>query len=98
MANAACSGETSSSLIKSFAQSNGCENIPGKPNAGYRTAFPLHVNYKGSQLAYALSYLRSHRNVRLLSLMIGANDPFVCQRPPRTNALVPQSSRRWPRR
>jgi lysophospholipase L1-like esterase len=79
VANAACSGETSSSLINRSAQSNGCENSPGNPNAGYRTAFPLHVNYKGSQLAYALSYLRSHRNVKLVSLMIGANDAFVCQ-------------------
>jgi lysophospholipase L1-like esterase len=41
--------------------------------------FPLHVSYPGSQLAYALSYLHSHHNVRLVSLMIGANDFFVCQ-------------------
>jgi lysophospholipase L1-like esterase len=78
VANAACSGETSSSLIDVNAQSNGCENSPGMPHAGYRTAFPLHVNYSGSQLDYALSYLRAHRDVRLVSLMIGANDSFVC--------------------
>jgi lysophospholipase L1-like esterase len=79
VANAACSGETSSSLIDPSAQSNGCENTPGNPNVGYRKAFPLHVNYGGSQLAYALSYLRAHHDVRLVSLMIGANDAFVCQ-------------------
>jgi lysophospholipase L1-like esterase len=79
VANAACSGETSSSLINTSAPSNGCENSPGNPHTGYRTAFPLHVNYKGSQLAYALSYLRTHHNVRLVSLMIGANDFFVCE-------------------
>jgi lysophospholipase L1-like esterase len=78
VANAACSGETSSSLIDATAQSNGCENSPsGAP--GYRTQFPLHVNYSGSQLAYAVSYLKKHHNVRLVSLMIGANDFFVCQ-------------------
>jgi lysophospholipase L1-like esterase len=78
VANAACSGETSSSLIDATAQSNGCENSPGG-GPGYRTNFPLHVNYSGSQLAYAVGYLKKHRNVRLVSLMIGANDFFVCQ-------------------
>jgi lysophospholipase L1-like esterase len=79
VANAACSGETSSSLINPKAQSNGCENSPGNPSTGYRTQFPLHVKYKGSQLAFALSYLKAHKNVSLVSLMIGANDFFVCQ-------------------
>lgn len=78
VANAACSGETSSSLIDATAQSNGCENSPGGGPA-YRTMFPLHVSYSGSQLAYAVSYLKKHKNVRLVSLMIGANDFFVCQ-------------------
>jgi lysophospholipase L1-like esterase len=77
VANAACPGETSSSLINTSAVSNGCENTVGKPG-GYRVSFPLHVKYKGSQLAYGVSYLKSHRNVRLVSLMIGANDYFVC--------------------
>ncbi len=79
VANAACPGETSSSLVDATAQSNGCENTPTKGNVGYRTMFPLHVNYSGSQLAYAESYLTKHKNVRLVSLMIGANDFFVCQ-------------------
>jgi len=78
VANAACAGETSSSLIDPTAQSNGCENAPGGGPA-YRTMFPLHVKYSGSQLDYAVSYLKTHKNVRLVSLMIGANDFFVCQ-------------------
>jgi lysophospholipase L1-like esterase len=78
VANAACSGETSSSLIDATAPSNGCENSPGG-GPGYRTMFPLHVKYSGSQLDYAVSYLKTHKNVRLVSLMIGANDFFVCQ-------------------
>jgi lysophospholipase L1-like esterase len=79
VANAACPGETSSSLINPAAQSNGCENNPAHTSSNYRTLHPLHVRYKGSQLAYAVSYLHSHHNVRLVSLMIGANDFFVCQ-------------------
>jgi lysophospholipase L1-like esterase len=78
VANPACPGETSSSLIDATAQSNGCENSPGGSSASYRKHFPLHVHYKGSQLAYALAYLHAHHNVRLVSLMIGANDYFVC--------------------
>ncbi len=70
--NPACPGETSASLINSAARSNGCENA-------YRKLYPLHVSYKGSQLNYALGYLRSHPQVRLVSLMIGANDLFLCQ-------------------
>ena len=76
--NASCPGETSASLIDATAISIGCENTLGTPT-GYRTAFPLHVNYTGSQLAFAVSYLRSHPRTRLVSLMIGANDAFVCQ-------------------
>jgi lysophospholipase L1-like esterase len=79
VANAACSGETSASLINAGAQSEACENNPQHTSAHYRPTFPLHVSYRGSQLAYAVSYLKSHHDVRLVSLMIGANDYFVCQ-------------------
>lgn len=77
--NAACPGETATSLIDAKAESNGCENRMGQPG-GYRTAFPLHVHYTGSQLAFAVRYVRTHHNVRLVSLMIGANDFFICER------------------
>jgi lysophospholipase L1-like esterase len=77
--NASCPGETSDSLIDPSRPSNGCENGPGSPNAGYRTAFPLHVKYSGSQLGFAIRYLKKHPNTRLVSLMIGANDFFRCQ-------------------
>jgi lysophospholipase L1-like esterase len=78
VANASCPGETSSSLIRTSAPSNGCENNPAHSSSNYRNN-PLHVKYTGSQLAFALSYLRSHHKVRLVTLMIGANDFFVCQ-------------------
>jgi lysophospholipase L1-like esterase len=78
VANAGCPGETSSSFISVDAQSNGCENALNNGPA-YRKLYPLHVKYNGSQLAYAVKYLRKNRNVRLVSLMIGANDLFLCQ-------------------
>ena len=78
VANAACPGETASSMINPSAQSLGCENtVSGGPPA-YRPNHPLHVHYEESQLAYALEYLHAHSDVRLVSLMIGANDVYVC--------------------
>jgi lysophospholipase L1-like esterase len=77
--NAACPGETSSSLIDPTAQSHSCENTLGKGNVGYRTMFPLHVSYPGSQLGFAISYLKKHHDVRLVSLMVGGDDLFLCQ-------------------
>jgi lysophospholipase L1-like esterase len=71
--NASCPGETSGSLINTSTPSNGCEN-------GYRKLYPLHVRYTGAQLAFAVSYLRHHPRTRLVSLMIGANDVFLCQK------------------
>lgn len=78
VANAACPGETTASLINPSAPSNGCESAPGAPHTGYRTTFPLHVHYKGSQLSYGVHYLRRYRDVTLVTLMIGANDGFLC--------------------
>jgi len=43
--NASCPGETTASMLVAGAQSNGCENSPGSP-VGYRTQFPLHVQYQ----------------------------------------------------
>jgi lysophospholipase L1-like esterase len=78
VANAACPGETSESLIAPNVPSNGCENSPeGGP--GYRATSPLHVNYSGTQLQFAVRYLRTHPDTRLVTLMIGANDVFLCE-------------------
>lgn len=78
LSNASCPGETTASMITAGAQSNGCENSVGSP-VGYRTLFPLHVDYSGTQLSYAVSYLRSHPRTRLVTIDIGANDLFICQ-------------------
>jgi lysophospholipase L1-like esterase len=78
VSNASCPGETTSSLITAGAPSNGCENSPGSP-VGYRTLFPLHVEYGGTQIDYALHYLAAHHHTRLITIDVGANDVFLCQ-------------------
>jgi lysophospholipase L1-like esterase len=75
--NASCPGETTDSMIAAGAQSNGCENSVGSP-VGYRTVFPLHVKYSGTQLAFAVGYL-AHHETQLVTINIGANDAFVCE-------------------
>lgn len=78
LTNASCPGETAASMIDASAPSFGCESDPdGSP--GYRAAFPLHVSYSGAQLAYAVDYLRSHPQTRLVTIDIGANDLFLCK-------------------
>jgi lysophospholipase L1-like esterase len=78
VSNASCPGETTASLLFAGAQSNGCENSPGSP-VGYSTLYPLHVQYQGTQMDYALHYLAAHKHTRLITIDIGANDAFLCQ-------------------
>jgi lysophospholipase L1-like esterase len=78
----ACPGETTASFLKTTAQSNGCENswVNGAPvAAGYRTLYPLHTTYTGSQLKAAKAFLVAHPRTRLVTLTLGANDGFLCQ-------------------
>ena len=77
--NASCPGETTASFIDVDAQSNGCTNSFGS-DIGYRDLFPLHVDYEGSQLDYAVETLQGAPHVRLVTLQLGANDGFICQR------------------
>ena len=76
--NASCPGETTASMLSAGVVSNGCENSPGSPT-GYRTLFPLHVQYQGTQMDYALKYLAVHMHTQLVTIDIGANDAFLCQ-------------------
>ena len=69
--NVSCPGETSGSLISIVNPDNGCQ--------AFRGFAPLHVRYTGSELEYARAFLRGHRNTRLVSLLIGANDAFLLQ-------------------
>lgn len=78
LANAACPGETTASMINPGAPSNGCETN-ARGGRGYRAMFPLHVSYRGSQLSFAVHYLQQHPDTRLVTIGIGANDLFRCQ-------------------
>jgi lysophospholipase L1-like esterase len=69
--NAACSGETSGSLIAG-PPDNGC--------AAFRSVAPLHVSYNGTQLAFAVGYIGAHPDTQLVTINIGANDLFVLLR------------------
>ena len=80
--NPSCPGETTASMLNVTAQSNGCENsyVSGQSvPEGYRTLYPLHVNYQGSQTAFAVNYLTTHKHTRFVTIDIGANDAFLCQ-------------------
>ena len=78
VSNASCPGETTASMLVAGAQSNGCENSLGS-SVGYSTLYPLHVQYQGTQMEYALHYLAAHKHTRLITIDIGANDAFLCQ-------------------
>ncbi len=69
--NAACPGETTGSFLLSTAPDYGCR--------AYRNLYPLHADYKSTQLEFATAYLKSHREVRLVTIMLGANDGFLLE-------------------
>jgi hypothetical protein len=70
-ADAACPGETTGSFLSSTAPDNGCRV--------YRAQFPLHVSYDSTQLDFALSFLGSHPETRLVTVLLGANDLFLLE-------------------
>jgi lysophospholipase L1-like esterase len=76
--NAACPGETTTSFVDLTAVSFGCTNVRGQ-EPGFRDAFPLHVDYDGTQLEEALQVLQETDDVELVTLQIGANDGFLCR-------------------
>jgi lysophospholipase L1-like esterase len=69
--NASCPGETTSHLLSLTGADYKC--------GGYRGPFPLHVKYGSSQLDFAKGFLARQRNVRLVTIGIGANDIFALQ-------------------
>lgn len=71
VANASCPGETTAGFISWAGADYKC-----RP---YRANFPLHVSYSDTQLDYAMSYLQSHKQTRLVTIQLGANDLFLLQ-------------------
>lgn len=47
------------------------------------------MRYKGAQLAYGISFLRAQPGVKLVSLMIGANDLFLCEQTTKDGCVSP---------
>jgi lysophospholipase L1-like esterase len=88
VSNASCPGETTASMLFAGAQSNGCENSLGS-SAGYSTLYPLHVQYQGTQMQYALQYLATHKHTQLITIDIGANDAFLCQEMTSDQCVLP---------
>ena len=70
--NATCPGEATGGFLSLSGTDNVC-----RP---YRSAFPLHVGYSTSQMAFATQYLRAHKDTRLVTLTLGANDFFRFQK------------------
>jgi lysophospholipase L1-like esterase len=69
--NAGCPGEATAGFLSSTGADNGCR--------AFRAAFPLHVAYSSTQLAFATSFLMRHRHVRLVTIGIGANDLLILE-------------------
>jgi lysophospholipase L1-like esterase len=69
--DAGCPGETTASFLSSTGADNGCR--------AFRAKFPLHVAYGGTQLEFAKNYLERHRDVRLVTITLGANDGFLLE-------------------
>jgi lysophospholipase L1-like esterase len=78
--NATCPGEATGGFLSLTGTDNVC-----RP---YRAAFPLHVDYSGTQMAFALDYLRSHKRTQLVTLTLGANDFFRWQKDCAAGPLV----------
>jgi lysophospholipase L1-like esterase len=69
--NAACPGETTASFLSETADDTGCRL--------FRSLAPLHVPYASTQSGFALAFLASHRQTRLVTILLGANDVFLLQ-------------------
>ena len=69
--DASCPGETTGSFLSSSAVDNGCR--------AYRARAPLHVPYASTQLAFTTAFLRAHRETRLVTIILGANDLFLLE-------------------
>lgn len=68
--NASCPGETTASFLSPTGIDNGCRQFRA---AGAQ----LHVAYSSTQLDFALGFLKSHPQTRLVTVGLGANDVLL---------------------
>jgi lysophospholipase L1-like esterase len=64
--NASCPGEASGGFLSPEGSDNGCRQN--------RQKYPLHASYAGTQMQFALEFLRDHPNTQLVTIDIGGND------------------------
>jgi lysophospholipase L1-like esterase len=69
--NASCPGETTGSFLSSTAPDNGCRF--------YRSLVPLHVTYSSTQADFAIAFVKSHPEVKLVTIGLGANDVLLLE-------------------
>jgi lysophospholipase L1-like esterase len=72
VANASCVGESSGSFLVAGAPDLGCAQWKS-------SGLPMWVPYKGTQMDYAVAYLRSNPNTKLVTINIGGNDLGLLQ-------------------
>lgn len=70
--NAACPGETTGSFLSGTAPDNGCREFR---TLGAR----LHVPHDSTQLAFALEFLKSHPDMRLVTIGLGGDDVLLLE-------------------
>ena len=70
LANASCFGESAQHFLALSAPDLGCQDWRDQHH-------PLFVSYKGTQMDYAVQYLRDHRKTELVTIDIGVNDLAV---------------------
>jgi lysophospholipase L1-like esterase len=64
--NAACPGEATGGFLSPVGNDNHCREN--------KQAYPLHVEYEGHQLKFAIEFLRDHPGTELVTLDLGGND------------------------
>jgi lysophospholipase L1-like esterase len=64
--NASCPGEASGGFISPDGNDNHCREN--------KAAYALHTSYKGTQLAFAIDFLRKHPGTTLVTIDLGGND------------------------
>jgi lysophospholipase L1-like esterase len=82
--NASCPGEASGGFISLKSPlDNGCRDF--RFGTSQTPPFPLHEKYNTAQLDFAVTFLRHHRDTRLVTIDLGGNDLFVLQRTCQSN-------------
>src|SRR5690348_6349943 len=66
VANASCFGETAGHFLSLVAPDTGCQ--------AWRAVFPLFAEYSGTQMDYAVDYLKESKKAELVTIDIGIND------------------------